>query len=36
MEIGTFEYDGSSAMLGEAALVLERFQKMEDMAQNIT
>lgn len=30
-EIGTFEYDLISAMLGEAALVLERIQKMEDM-----
>ncbi|BDF34016.1 hypothetical protein CE91St62_20810 [Lachnospiraceae bacterium] len=33
-EIGTFEYDLICAMLGEAALVFERIQKMEDMARN--
>lgn len=32
-EIGTFEYDLISAMLGEAALVLERIQKIEDIAR---
>ncbi|WP_049728057.1 DUF4118 domain-containing protein [Dorea sp. D27] len=33
-EIGTFEYDLICAMLGEAALVFARIQKMEDMARN--
>mgnify|MGYP000511953400 FL=1 len=33
-EIAVFEYNLISAMLDEAALVLERIQKMEDLAES--
>ena len=35
-EIAVFEYNLISAMLDEAALVLERIQKMEDLAKSIS